>query len=80
MDSVPTVEELLAQVNSVDPKRGDSSFTLWVPGSLTLGGNPVAQDVAMAVVLDRVLAKGFFPDGFVAEGTGRRYNYRFEGG
>jgi hypothetical protein len=79
MNSVPTVEELLAQVDEFDPRRGNSSFTLWVPASLTLGGNPVAQDVAMAVVLDRVLAKGFFPEGFVPEGTGRRFTYRFEG-
>ena len=80
MSSVSSLEELLTQVDEVDPKRGSSSFTLWVPSSLTLGGNAVTQDVAMAVVLDRVLSKGFFPDGFVAEGVGRRYNYRFEGG
>ena len=79
MNSASTVEELLDQVAKVDPTKGDKSFTLWVPGSLTFQGSPVGQDVAMAVVLDRLLDKGFFPDGFVAEGTGRRYNYRCEG-
>ena len=81
MNSVSSVEELLAQVDEVDPKRGSSSFTLWVPNSLTLGGNAVTQDVAMAVVLDRVLSqRASFQTGLSAEGVGRRYNYRFEGG
>lgn len=79
MISVSSVEELIALVDEVDPSRGTASFTLWVPNSLTLSGSPVAQDTAMAVVLDRILAKGYFPDGFVEEGPGRRYNFRFEG-
>lgn len=36
---------------------------LWVPDALTIHGRPVPNDVGMAVVLDALLAKAFFPDG-----------------
>ncbi len=76
MNGASSVEQLLAQVDHVDPGRGPASFELWVPNSLTFRGSLIRQDVAMAIVLDRILAKGFFPDGFVEESSGRRYTYR----
>ena len=79
MNAATSVEALLAQIDLVDPRSGAPPLTLWVPESLTFDGHPLAQDVAMAVVLDAVLAKGFWPDGFVAEGAGRTYIFRFEG-
>ena len=41
-------------------------------------GQPVAQDLAMAVVLDRLLGKNLFPDGFEQKGNGRLYRYKAE--
>ena len=43
---------------------------------LTLRGALVPSDVAMAALLDALLAKGFFPDGYVQEDRARRYRYR----
>ena len=79
MNSETTVEQLLAQVDAASPDAPDRAFSLWVSEPLTLSGEPVSQNVAMALVLDRLLAKGFFPAGFEPDGAGRRYNYRFEG-
>ena len=79
MSSVTTVEQLLTQVDAASPESRDRTFTLWVPDSLTFKGEEISPNLAMTLVLDRLLAKGFFPAGFVPEGAGRRYNYRFEG-
>jgi hypothetical protein len=79
MNSETTVEQLLAQVDAASPDAPDRAFSLWVSEALTLRGEPVSQNVAMALVLDRLLAKGFFPAGFEPAGAGRLYNYRFEG-
>lgn len=79
MSSVATVEQLVIQADAASRDVADRSFSLWVPDALTFNGEPISQDFAMALVVDRLLAKGFFPDGFVPDGSGRRYNYRFEG-
>jgi hypothetical protein len=39
-------------------------FDLWVPEELTFEGTAITQEAAMAVVLDQLLARGFFPEGF----------------
>ena len=39
-------------------------------------GRPFGQNSAMAVVLDKLLGKGLFPDGFEYRATGRRYKYK----
>lgn len=69
-----TCEELLAQIEALpeDTKR----FELFVPLSLTWQGKPIGQNPAMAVVLDKLLDKGLFPDGFEQRPTGRRYKYK----
>lgn len=77
-----TVEELLEQVDSIQVSAESSSveaWELWVPNELTLNGEQVVQDVAMAIVCDRLLGKGFFPDGFRPGEGGRLYSYRWEG-
>ncbi len=71
-----TVEELLREIGSWST---DASATdLWVPQQLTLNGNPVQQDAAMAIVLDKILGLGLFPDGFSEGAGGRFYRYRRE--
>ena len=48
---------------------------LGVSDGLSMHGSSVPQDLAMAVVLDALLAKSYFPDGFVEVVGGRRYRY-----
>lgn len=68
-----TVEALLEQVDRVPD--GTTRLELWVPARLTLRGVEVRSDVAMAVVLDRLLSKGFMPSGFSQGNDGRTYYY-----
>jgi hypothetical protein len=79
MRSVTSVEQLLTQVDAVSPGRTGDAFSIWVPESLTFNSEPIAQNVAMAILGDRLLGKGFYPAGFESGVAGRRYNYRFEG-
>jgi hypothetical protein len=70
------VEDLLSRIANI---RGDqATFDLWVPQNLSLNGHPVTLDVAMAIALDAMLEKGFFPDGFDRGENGRHYKYRLE--
>jgi hypothetical protein len=70
------VEPLLEQIAELTPApRGSQSFEMWVPGTLTLGGQPIADDLAMAILLDALLAKEFFPDGYQQGAGGRLYRY-----
>jgi len=50
-------------------------LNLWVPESLTLNGDPVAIDVAMAIVVDAALAIGLFPKGSTEEDGGRHCHF-----
>jgi hypothetical protein len=69
-----SVKGLLAKVEALPD--GTKSFELFVPQDLTMQGRPVAQNMAMALVLDRLLGRGLFPDGFEQRPTGRRYKYK----
>ena len=68
-----TVEELLAKVEAMP--AGTSTFELFVPAELTLEGRSIRPDLAMALVVDQLLARGLFPRGFDQRPTGRRYKY-----
>ena len=77
--STGTVESLLELVAAVPDSSADGApteFTLWVPETLTLNGDAVPQDAAMAVVLDKLLGLDFFPDGFEQGDGGRLYKYQ----
>lgn len=69
-----TIESLLAQVEALP--EGTKTFELFVPQDLTWQGRPVAQNMAMAVGLDKLLGKQLYPDGFEQRPTGRRYTYK----
>lgn len=64
-----TVEDLIRQVDTW-PFHADSA-TLWVPDRLTLSGDAVAQDVAMAVLGGKLLGLNHLPDGSSSEQGGR---------
>ena len=77
--STGTVESLLELVAAVPDSSTDGAptdFTLWVPETLTLNGDAVPQDAAMAVVLDKLLGLDFLPDGFEQGDGGRLYKYQ----
>src|SRR5262249_50740410 len=69
-----TIEALLAQVEALP--EGTKTFELFVPQDLTWQGRPVTQNMAMAVVVDKLLGKQLYPDGFDQRPTGRRYKYK----
>jgi hypothetical protein len=71
-----SVEGLLRKIDQISPLTTD--FDLWVPGRLTLHGTEAPSDVAMAVVLDRLLGKRFMPAGFTPRVDGRAFHYRRE--
>jgi hypothetical protein len=73
------VEVLLQQIASLAPIQIGEIHTLSVPGALTIKDQPVQHDVAMAVLLHALLAKGLYPDGFSETPRGREYRYRYEG-
>jgi hypothetical protein len=66
-----TVESVLAQVEALPADGEPIRLELWIPDALTLRGQSVPNDVGIAVVVDALLAKSFFPDG-VQVGTGGR--------
>ena len=69
-----TVEELLAEIDRRAP--GLTEFRLWVPEKLSLQGALVPPDVAMVVIVGRLVSLDLFPDGFVEGRGGRTYIYR----
>lgn len=68
-----SVEDLLGQI-SLWHDTADIA-DLWVPGVLTLKGRAVDHDIAMAMVLDKALSRGWMPSGFSAGKSGRWYHY-----
>ena len=74
--SAGSVEALLNEVARWSDVT--ASADLWVPDELTLQGRAVAKDIAMAIVLNKVLALGLFPSGFSTGNGGRLYHYKRE--
>lgn len=70
---VGKVEGLLRQVENFP--IGQSTFDLWVPQTLTLKEHPIDRATAMAILLDSILQRGLFPDGFTEGAGGRTYHY-----
>ena len=56
-----TLEDLLAQVGALP--AGTTSFDLYVPQDLTWQGRPVTQNLAMTLVLDKLMGKSLYPKG-----------------
>lgn len=71
-----SVETLVAQVQSLSPALTEAE--IWVPAVLTLNGTAIPMDVAMSILVDKLLAQGLFPDGFSQAVGGRLYRYRKE--
>jgi len=71
--SAGTVEALLAAVESLSLDARTAE--VWVPEALTLGGNEISQELAMTMLLDKLVARELLPDGFSVAGGGRLYRY-----
>ena len=71
-----SVEELRKQIATLAAES--PAFELWVPASLTMGGEPVPRDLGMALVVDAVFGAGFEPDGVATEADGSMCRYRRE--
>ena len=71
---VGTVEDLLDSIDRLDPDA--SVAELCVPTKLSLDGEAVSSDVAMAIVVDKLLGLEFYPDGYREDRRGRTYIYR----
>jgi hypothetical protein len=72
--AIGALEDLLSKVEALP--QSIESFELFVPQDLTWRGQPVALNPAMAIVVDGLLGKGLFPDGFEQRATGRHYKYK----
>lgn len=75
-----TIEDLLRRIEALpDPGSAGSApdLELWIPGRLTLRGQPVPQDVAMVILLDALLSKSLVPSGFTESPDGRLYRYEY---
>jgi hypothetical protein len=70
------VEDLLSAVAGIP--EATLEVEVWVPQELTLGGEPVATDIALAVLVDKLLDKGLFPAGCTLAVGGVLYRYRRE--
>jgi hypothetical protein len=73
--SQTTLEELLGQLDQITGSV-NQTFELRVPEHLTFRGRPTQMDVAMAVLLDKILSKGYEPDGFKEVEGGKVYMYK----
>ena len=54
----------------------ESGFTLPIADKFTFAGQPDTIGAGMAVVVDAILAKGFWPDGFEQKQGYRLYRYK----
>ncbi len=70
-----TVESILGEIDALPADGEPKRLELWIPDALTLLGQPISNDVGMAVILDALLAKSFSPDGVQAERRGRVCRY-----
>lgn len=83
------IEDLLRRIDKVariepgtEPgTQPDGGFELWIPRRLTLRDQTIPADVALMVLLDACLEKGYTPARFTEEDGGRLYLWeRSEGG
>jgi hypothetical protein len=70
--SVEQATQVIAQYNG---KPTDFVLPIAQDENLTLRGEVVSRDVAMAIINDRILAKGWMPNGFEEKGQVRYYKY-----
>jgi len=58
------IESVLREIDALPEATGTVSIK--VPDKLSLRGNSVPRDIALSILVDRLLTKGYEPDGFEA--------------
>jgi hypothetical protein len=58
------IESVLREIDSLPEALG--AVTVEVPDQLSLRGNSVPQDIALSIVVDRLLTRGYEPDSIEA--------------
>ena len=72
-----TFESAEAAVEYLDATTfSQPTFTLNIADDFTFAGRADTMGAGMAIVLDHVLAKGFWPDGFEQKAGYRVYRYK----
>ena len=71
-----TLETLLGSIKS--RALESAALDLWVPEHLTYRRQPIALELAMSILVDKLLSYGLIPDGFTPREGGRMYHYRKE--
>jgi hypothetical protein len=72
---VESVEEAKQVIEQYQGNAVDFVLPISQAKDLTLGGEAVPRDVAMAIITDRILAKGWLPAGFEVKGQVRYFKY-----
>jgi hypothetical protein len=63
------IESVLREIDSLPEAR--DTVTLKVPDKLSLRGSSVPEDIALSILIDRLLTKGYEPDSIEASDEGR---------
>lgn len=69
------IEAVLREIDSLPQARHDT-VSLTVPEKLSLRGSSVPEDIALSILADRLLSKGYEPEGFEAVDGKRVYRCR----
>jgi hypothetical protein len=72
----PNSVEALLEIIERSISKEMTKLDLFVPSDLTLCDEPVSADLAMAVILDKLLGAGFEPAGVSQATHGRLFHYR----
>jgi len=71
-----TLEALLASIEALPVSA--ESIVLWVPENLTFEAQEIHAAVAMAIVTDKLLARGLYPSGVASAPGGKQHQYSKE--
>jgi hypothetical protein len=63
------IESVLREIDALPEAAG--AVSLKVPDQLSLRGNSVPSDIALSIVVDRLLTRGYEPDSIEASDGGR---------
>lgn len=73
----PVLGSVEAALAAIDGHDGNpETFSLLLSNDLSYGNQPIAHNLAMAMITDRVLKRRWEPTGFEGVTGGRRYSYR----
>ncbi len=73
--AIESVEQAKQVIEQYQGKAVDFVLPISQDKNLTLGGGVVPQDLAMAIITDQILAKGWLPAGFEVKDQVRYYKY-----